>query len=62
MPWRTVPFGYCIRDGKVAVEEGEAAKLKKAFENYIGGTSSLRCSKPPNKSGRRGRSAWGGRI
>ena len=24
MPWRTVPFGYCIRDGKVAVEEGEA--------------------------------------
>lgn len=36
MPWRTVPFGYCIRDGKVAVEEGEAAKLKKAFENYIG--------------------------
>ena len=39
MPWRTVPFGYCIRDGKVAVEEGEAAKLKKAFENYIGGMS-----------------------
>ena len=39
MPWRTVPFGYCIRDGKVAVEEAEAAKLKKAFENYIGGMS-----------------------
>ena len=39
MPWRTVPFGYCIHDGKVAVEEAEAAKLKKAFENYIGGMS-----------------------
>lgn len=39
MPWRTVPFGYCIHDGKVAVEEAEAAKLRKAFENYIGGMS-----------------------
>jgi len=39
MPWRTVPFGYCIRDGKVAVEETEAAKLRQMLENYIGGMS-----------------------
>ena len=30
MPWRTVPFGYCIRDGKVVVEEGEAALAQEA--------------------------------
>ncbi|MDY6267876.1 MAG: hypothetical protein SPL39_02735 [Selenomonadaceae bacterium] len=39
MGWRTVPFGYCIRDGKVAVEETEAAKLRQMLENYIGGMS-----------------------
>ncbi|WP_294153729.1 integrase [uncultured Selenomonas sp.] len=39
MGWRTVPFGYRVVGGKIAVEENEAAKLRQIFENYIGGMS-----------------------
>ena len=39
MGWRTVPFGYRVEGGKVAVEETEAAQLRQMLENYIGGMS-----------------------
>lgn len=36
---RTIPFGYCMREGKIAINEEEARALKDLFENYLSGMS-----------------------
>ena len=36
---RTIPYGYCMKDGKIAVNEDEARALKNLFQNYLNGMS-----------------------
>ncbi len=36
---RTIPFGYCVVNGKYAINENEANAVKQIFENYINGKS-----------------------
>lgn len=32
-----IPYGYRIQDGRAVVDEGEAARLRKLYENYLSG-------------------------
>lgn len=34
---RTVPYGYCMKDGQIAIKDDEACALKTLFENYLSG-------------------------
>ncbi len=36
---RNIPFGYCVINGKYAINENEAEAVKKIFVDYIGGKS-----------------------
>ena len=36
---RSIPFGYCVINGKYAINENEAAAVREIFEKYIGGKS-----------------------
>lgn len=36
---RNIPFGYCIINGKYAVNENEAEAVQEIFADYIGGKS-----------------------
>jgi len=36
---RTIPFGYCIADGKLMLHEAEALAVRRVFENYADGHS-----------------------
>lgn len=36
---RSIPFGYCMVNGKYAVNENEAEAVRKIFSDYIGGKS-----------------------
>ncbi len=36
---RNIPFGYCIINGKYAINEKEAEAVRKIFADYIGGES-----------------------
>ena len=36
---RNIPFGYCMINGKYAINENEAEAVKKIFADYIGGKS-----------------------
>jgi hypothetical protein len=36
---RDIPFGYCIINGKYAINENEAEAVQKIFADYIGGKS-----------------------
>ena len=36
---RTIPYGYRMKDGKIAIHEEEACALKSLFENYLSGMS-----------------------
>ena len=36
---RNIPFGYCVINGKYAVNEIEAQAVREIFENYINGKS-----------------------
>jgi len=36
---RNIPFGYCVINGKYAINENEAEAVKKIFEEYINGKS-----------------------
>ncbi|MCM1166287.1 MAG: recombinase family protein [Lachnospiraceae bacterium] len=36
---RSIPFGYCMVNGKFAVNESEAEAVRKIFEDYISGKS-----------------------
>ena len=36
---RNIPFGYCVINGKYAINEIEAQAVREIFENYINGKS-----------------------
>ena len=36
---RTIPFGYCVINGKYALNTAESEAVKKVFTDYIGGKS-----------------------
>ena len=36
---RNIPFGYCVVNGKYAINENEAQAVRDIFENYINGKS-----------------------
>ncbi len=36
---RTIPFGYCVINGKYALNTAECESIKKVFTDYIGGKS-----------------------
>lgn len=36
---RNIPFGYCMVNGKYAINESEAEAVRKIFADYIGGKS-----------------------
>lgn len=36
---RNIPFGYCVINGKYAINENEAEAVRKIFVDYIGGKS-----------------------
>ena len=36
---RNIPFGYCVVNGKYAINEIEAQAVREIFENYINGKS-----------------------
>ena len=36
---RNIPFGYCVINGKYAINENEADAVRKIFEEYINGKS-----------------------
>ena len=36
---RSIPFGYCMVNGKFAINESEAEAVRKIFADYIGGKS-----------------------
>lgn len=36
---RSIPFGYCVVNGRFAVNENEAEIVRKIFADYIGGKS-----------------------
>ncbi len=36
---RNIPFGYCVINGKYAINEKEAEAVRKIFVDYIGGKS-----------------------
>lgn len=39
MKIRSLPFGYCIRDGKICVDERDSSTVRMIFEGYIQETS-----------------------
>ncbi len=36
---RNIPFGYCVINGKYAINENEAEEVREIFAKYIGGKS-----------------------
>lgn len=42
---RTIPFGYCMRNGKIITESTESKAVVKIFEEYLNGSSFLQISR-----------------
>lgn len=42
---RTIPFGYCMRNGKIITEPTESKAVVKIFEEYLNGSSFLQISR-----------------
>ena len=38
---RTLPYGYCCKDGVIVIEPQESKVLKRIFADYLGGSSML---------------------
>ncbi len=36
---RTIPFGYCMRNGEINVEVTESKAVVRIFEEYLNGSS-----------------------
>ena len=36
---RTIPFGYCMKNGKITVDYTESKAVMKIFEEYLSGSS-----------------------
>lgn len=42
---RTIPFGYCMKNGEITVDFNESKAVIKIFEEYLGGSSLLQIAK-----------------
>lgn len=42
---RTIPFGYCMRNGKIIVDLTESKAVVRIFEEYLNGSSLLQIAK-----------------
>ena len=42
---RVIPFGYCMKNGKIMVDFKESKAVVKIFEEYLGGNSLLQIAK-----------------
>ncbi len=42
---RTIPFGYCMRNGKIITESTESKAVVRIFEEYLNGSSFLQISR-----------------
>ena len=42
---RTIPFGYCMRNGQIITEPTESKAVVKIFEEYLNGSSFLQITK-----------------
>ena len=42
---RTIPFGYCMRNGKIITESTESKAVVRIFEEYLNGSSLMQIAK-----------------
>lgn len=51
---RTLPYGYCCKDGVIVIESQESKVLKRIFAAYLDGSSMLTIAEQLNRiQGRR---------
>lgn len=46
---RTLPYGYCCKDGVIVIEPQESKVLKRIFAEYLGGSSMLTIAEQLNR-------------
>ena len=46
---RTLPYGYCCKDGVIVIEPQESKVLKRIFADYLGGSSMLTIAEQLNR-------------
>ena len=46
---RTLPYGYCCKDGVIVIEPQESKVLKRIFADYLGGSSMLTIGEQLNR-------------
>lgn len=42
---RTIPFGYCMRNGQIITEPAESKVVIRIFEEYLNGSSLLQIAR-----------------
>ena len=55
---RNIPFGYCVINGKYAINEIEAQAVREIFENYINGKSLKTIAAEMHIPYNSGKAAW----
>ncbi len=55
---RSIPFGYCIVNGKYAINEHEAEAVRKIFADYIGGKTLIPIAAEMTIPYNAGKSVW----
>ena len=50
MQWHT-PMGYCVRDGRIVVDERQSEIVKQIFRDYDNGISAVQIAKTLIKNG-----------
>ena len=55
---RNIPFGYCMVNGKYAINENEANAVKQIFANYINGKSLKTIAAEMNIPYNSGKTVW----
>lgn len=55
---RSIPFGYCVVNGKYAINENEAEAVRKIFADYIGGKTLIPIAAEMTIPYNTGKSTW----
>lgn len=55
---RIIPFGYCIENGEITVNDTECETVRRIFEMYIGGSSLVRIAQQLDVPYAVGKARW----